>query len=219
MKYKIGLLLCVLVSGAHAQNINWSILKKDQNNMAYSNFGYNFGVTSQLGYGYKFKTFRTILLSADYSIPMGEKLLDDFKFRMGGQISIYDNKNLILSSKLSFVFRRHQTKLIRMANFGSEASVILGYYKPKWHFAGEFGYDNSSFTHLTHSDEMKENFSSISDGWFGASGGYFRYGIQGSKTIHPSFEISVRVGGTMAKFKDKNPILPFYGQIGLSYWF
>lgn len=219
MKYLIRLLLCVSINSSYAQNINWSALNENQNNIVYLNFGYDFGVTTQVGYGYKAETFRPILFSADYSFPMGESLVDDFKVRLGGQISIYEYKNLIFSSKVFCVFRGHQTELVRMASLGSETSAIIGYYKPKWHIAGEFGYDKSSITHLKHSDTMKENFDSISDGWYSPSGGHFFYGIQGSKTIGKSIEISLRVGGINAQFKDKNPLLPFYTQLELNYKF
>ena len=57
--------------------------------------------------------------------------------------------------------------------------------------------------------------SEISNGWFIPSGGHFFYGIQGSKTIGSRFEISLRAGATNAQFKDKNPLLPYYVQLGL----
>ena len=219
MKYLINLLLCLCISNSYAQNINWSAINDDQNHLTYLNFGYDFGITTQVGYGYNIKSKKPILFTADYSFPMGKNLVDDFKIRLGGQISIYQKNNFIFSAKVLSVFRNHQTKLVRMSSFGSQTSVLAGLYKPKWHVAGEFGYDKSSITHLKHSDAMKENFPSISDGWFSPSGGHFYYGVQGSKTIHQSFEISIIVGSTNAQFKDKNPLLPIYCQIGLNYTF
>ena len=219
MKYLIKLLLCLCISVSYAQNINWSSINNDQNQLTYLNFGYDFGVTTQVGYGYKIKTDKPILFNADYSFPMGKNIIDDFKIRLGGQISIYQKKNFIFSAKVLSVFRNHETKLVRMANFGSQTSVLAGLYKSKWHIAGEFGYDKSSIIHLKHSTAMKKNFPSISDGWFSPSGGHFFFGLQGSRIMGKFVEISLRVGTITAQFKDKNPLLPIYCQIEVNYKF
>lgn len=218
MKY-ITLLFILSISLSYAQNYNWSSNNENQKNIAYLNFGYNFGVTTQLGYGYKLNTVKPILLIVDYSTPMGNDLVDDFKVRIGGQVSIFEKKKFIASAKIYGIFRRHQTSLIKMESFGSEIAGIFGYYKPKWHIAGEFGFDKSIITHLEHSDGMLENFPSISNGWFIPSGGHFYYGFQGGKTVGDNFELSLRVGATKAQFKDENPVLPIYTQLGLCYKF
>jgi len=207
------------VSFSYAQNINWSSINENQKTLTYLNVGYDFGMTTQIGYGHKIDVFRPILLTADYSFPMGKNLVDDFKVRLGGQASIYEINNFIFSAKVYGIFRRHQTELVRMVNFGSEMSAMIGYYKPTWHLAGDFGFDKSIITQLKHSDEMRNNFPSITNGWFIPSGGHFYYGIQGSKTIGDHFELSLRAGATNAQFKDENALLPYYAQFGLIYKF
>ncbi len=62
---------------------------------------------------------------------------------------------------------------------------------------------------------MRANFPSIMDGWYIPSGGHFYYGIQAGKTIGEQFELSLKLGATNAQFKDVNPVLPYYGQLGL----
>lgn len=213
------LMLVISVNYSSAQNINWQSINKDQKSITYLNFGYNFGMITQIGYGYKSDAFRPIVLTADYSFPMGENLFDDFKIRLGGQISIFEKRNFILSAKIYGIFRRHQTSLVRMASFGSELSAIAGYYKPTWYIAGEFGFDKSIITHLKHSNIMLDNSPLITDGWFISSGGNFFYGVQGSKTLGKSLEISLRVGATNAQFKDENSLLPFYALLGIVWKF
>lgn len=200
-----------------SQNVNWSSKNGTKKNLVYMNFGYDFGITTQVGYGYKLDVFKPLLLTADYSFPMGEILIDDFKVRLGGQIQVYEKGNFGLSAKVYGIFRRHETKMVRMVNFGSEMAAIAGYYKPTWHIAGELGFDKSINTHLKHSELMKGNFPSIKDGWYIPSGGHFYYGIQGSKTIKNSFDLALRVGITNAQFKDEDALLPYYLQIGLIY--
>lgn len=219
MKYIIIIIAFMSVSTTYAQNINWSSINEDQAPLTYLNFGYDFGLTSQIGYGHKLDLNRPVLLTADYSFPMGKNLVDDFKVRLGGQISIYEKNNFHLSAKVYGVFRQHQTNLVSMSNFGSEISAIIGYYKPSWHIAGEFGFDKAIVTQLKHSDELQENHSSIQDAWYTGSGGHFYYGIQGSKTIGRNFDLSLRIGLTDAQFNDENAVLPYYTQFGLIYKF
>lgn len=219
MKIIITILILVAsVSYTSAQNINWQSMNEGQNKLVYLNFGYDFGMTTQVGYGYKLDVFRPILLTADYSFPMGKDLIDDFKIRLGGQISVFEKKNFIVSAKLYGIFRRHQTSLVRMASFGTEAVALAGYYKPTWHIAGEFGFDKSIITQLKHTALFRDNFPSVTDDWFIPSGGHFFYGIQGSKTLGKSLEISLRIGATNAQFKDENALLPYYGQLGLVWY-
>lgn len=208
------LLLSFSINFLNAQNINWATLNENQQDLVYLNFGYDFGMTTQLGYGYRLNSSRSILLTADYSFPAGKNLVDDFKIRIGGQVEILRRDALIMSAKVYGLFRRHETTLVKMSSFGSESSVLLGYYKSKWHIAGEFGFDKSGATKLKHSNAIIENVPTIKDGWYTSTAGHFFYGIQGSKSIRDRIDLSLRIGATNAQGKDQNPLLPFYGQIG-----
>lgn len=219
MKYILTTIALTCTILSFSQNINWSALNENQKNVSYLNLGYDFGITTQIGYGYQLKVFKPILLTADFSSPMGKILLDDFKVRIGGQIPIYKINNFTLSAKAYSITRKHKTTLVKMTSFGLEAAAILGFYKSTWHLAGEFGIDNSINTKLKHSDLMKENYPSIKDGWLSGSGGHFYFGIQGSRTIKEKFEISLRAGSTKSKSKDENAILPYYTQLGFIYKF
>lgn len=219
MKYIITIIAIGYATLSFGQNINWSTMNEDQKSLVYLNFGYEFGITTQIGYVYQLNSFRPILLTADYSFPMGKYLIDDFKVRLGVQIPIHEINNFMISAKIYSITRKHKTSLVSMTSFGSEIVAIAGYYKPTWHVAGEFGFDKSISTYLKHTDLMKENFPFIKDGWIIFSGGHFYFGINGSKTIKDKFEITLRVGGTNAQGKDENALLPFYTQLGFNYKF
>ena len=61
-----------------------------------------------------------------------------------------------------------------LANFGSDLSSTIGYYKPKWFVATEVGFDKAIVTHFKHSDLFKEHFPDVKDGWYEpATGGNF----------------------------------------------
>ena len=218
MKKQIIIIVLVIASAVigKAQGVNWNSISPEKSNLVNLNVGYDFGVVIQVGYTKVIQSFRPILLSSDFSIPMGENGLDDFKVRLGGQIELYEINGFSFSGKITANFRRYETELVRIVSFGTEVSAIAGYYKSKWHVAGEFGFDKSITSNLKHSETTKDIYPQITDGWYLPSGGHFFYGIQGSKTLGESLEISFRMGMTNAERKDQDAEIPFYLNTGLT---
>lgn len=217
MKNLITLIALLSTTFSFAQNINWSTIQNEQKQLAYLNFGYDFSTNTQIGYAFKANLFKPILISLDYSFPMGNQLVDDYKMRLGGQLPLFQKNNFILSAKAYGNFRRHETSMVRMASFGSEIGSTLGLYKKTWHLALELGFDKAISTQLKHSSLMKENFPNIKDGWAVPTSGQYYYGIQGSKKVGSKFELSLKAGATNAQFKDQNALLPYYAGIGILY--
>ncbi|MCB0833473.1 MAG: hypothetical protein KDC45_08430, partial [Bacteroidetes bacterium] len=70
------MLLIVILGSAtmtmlQAQNVNWKSFNGTGGNLVYADFGYDFGVTTQVGYGRMVNAIRPVLLTIDYSMPMG----------------------------------------------------------------------------------------------------------------------------------------------------
>ena len=215
MKYIITFIGCLSLSFTFAQNINWSSQDQKQNNFIYLNKGFDYGLTVQLGYAYQLNLFNQTLITADISVPMGKDFFDDYKGRLTMHSTIFSLGDFTMSGKIAGIARRHETNLVRINNFGAEMTAILGYYKPKFHIAAEFGFDKAISTHLKHQGLLKENFPEITDGWFVPTGGNFNYGIQASKTIGQRFELSLRLGTTSAEKGGPDALLPVYGVFGL----
>ena len=213
------LLIMALATWSNAQTLNWRSINEDQKNMAYLNFGYDYAVSTQVGYARSINTFKPVVLSLDYSFPMGENLFDDFKLRAGGQIELFEHNGFSVSTGLRGNFKSYETQMVKISSFGTEISALAGYYKPTWHIAGEVGFDKSITSHLKHSEIMNDNYTEIEDGWYVPSGGYFYYGIQGSKTLTRQLELSLKAGLTNAERKDENAMLPYYAQIGIIFKF
>jgi hypothetical protein len=207
--------LVLSVNAGYSQNINWKSIHGDQQNIVQLSSGYDFGITTQLGFARSVNLFRPAIVGLDFSLPMGSDLLDDFKVKLGGQMEVFEMDGFSASVKIFSVFRRYENELVRAVSFGSDFGAVAGYYGSTWHAAGEFGFDKSIATHLKHSDIMKTYFPAIKDGWYVPTGGHFYYGIQGGKTIGDSYDISLRVGATRAQDNDDNAVLPFYAQLGL----
>jgi len=215
----LSILFVLSISAINAQDLNWKWIKDKKQNYVHLQVGYDFGVTTQFGYCRSVTLVKPILFTLDYSFPMGGVIFDDFKFRYGGQLEIIELNNFIASFKLFGNFKRYETELVRIINFGTETSIILGYYKPGWHLALELGIIKPIISDLKHSEIMKEDYPTIKDGWYKSSGGYCNYGIQFSKSVAKSFNISFRVGYTNALADNKGAMLPYYTQLGMMYSF
>lgn len=198
----------------YSQNINWRGLTTEQKHIANLNIGLDYGTTIGLGYGYQLNTKIPIVLNLEFSVPFGEKLMDDFKTKIGGNIKLYEYNGITASATIQGVFRRYGNELVRLLNFGSDMSVMVGYYKPKWYTAGEVGFDKAIVTHFKHSDLYKENYPQVQDGWYEpATGGNFYYGLQGGYSFKKS-DVYLRVGKLLQEDFKTSPMLPFYSQLG-----
>ncbi|MBI2429108.1 MAG: hypothetical protein HYV29_10000 [Ignavibacteriales bacterium] len=212
---EIIILILATAECSRAQNINWRSLNNSQHNIMQFSFGYDFGATSQVSYNRYIDGFRPIVVGLDYSLPMGDILLDDFNVRYGAQIEIADWEGFSVTAKIYSNFRRHKTALVRSITFGSDFTAVAGYFRQTWYAALEYGFDKSIISHFEHSDIMKENIPTIKDGWYIPTGGHHYYGIQGSKTLGDLFDLSLRLGATKAQFNDEDAVVPFYLQLGI----
>ncbi len=213
--FAMTILMLAVAEAGFSQNINWRSLGEDQRNVVQFNYGYDFGVTAQLGYARAFTFIRPVVLGLDYSFPMGNDLTDDFKLKLGGQMEIVELGGFVATIKIASNFRRYQTEMVRIVSFGSDFAGVAGYYQSTWSAAGEFGFDKAITSHFKHSDVMRAYYPAIQDGWYVPTGGHFYYGIYGSKILGESLDLSLRLGATRAQFNDENALLPYYLQLGL----
>lgn len=211
----LSIILALLTGSVVAQDANWNATADKQHNMAYAQLGLDYGTTVRLGYARLLGASIPTLLCIDFSTPMGEVVFDDFEIRLGSKLRIMELRNFILGAEFFGSSRRSASNMVAATGLGAEASVIAGYYRPMWHVAGEYGYDKTICTYLKNSDDMRQYvYSDIRDGWYSTTGGNFHYGMQGSKSIGTMIDITARGGLISAEWKDEDPMLPFYTQLG-----
>ena len=218
MKTKLVAAVIVMMAvseSGFSQNINWRSLREDQRNLLQLNVGYDYGLTAQMGYGRTFTMFRPAMVGIDFSVPMGNNLLDDFKVRLGGQIEILEITGFSVTVRIASVFRKYQSSMVNIVSFGSDFALVAGYYTPTWFVGSEFGFDKAITSRFMHSDLMKARYPGIKDGWYVPTGGHFYYGIQTGKTLGESFDVSLRLGATKTQFHDQEAMIPYYLQFGL----
>ena len=209
--------LALFIGSLNAQTINWAGLKEENKHIINASFGMEYGVIYGLGYGHQFKT-RLFPLIADlqYSFPSGNKILNDFKIKIGGQIRWIEYNGFQFSTKIHGVFRRYENDFNRLLNFGSEMSGIVGYYRPRWFVAGEVGFDKAIVTNFKHSKEYKDQYPGVVDGWYEpATGGNFYYGLQAGFSFRNK-DIWLRAGKILTQDFKTTPTIPIYGQLGFN---
>ena len=199
-----------------AQTLNWSALKTAQKNLFNIHAGIEHGLTGGFGYGYQLSSARPIVLYAEYSMPAGKNLFDDFKTKAGASMRFYKFGDFQFSGKLYSVFRRYQSDFVRLVNFGGEASASIGYYKPKWFVASEITFDKAIITHFKHSDSYREIYPQVKDGWYEPpTGGNLYLGLQTGISFM-KMDYYLKAGKVMSEKGQPEPIVPLVLHAGMN---
>lgn len=220
MKHKIvfiiTILLCLTNKYCYSQSINWASLKEEDRHLLNVNVGIDYGVIYGVGYGYHVKSKLPIVLNAEFSIPSGNKFLDDFKTKIGAHVKLYEINNFNASINVNGIFRRYENTLVTLSNLGGSANIVIGYYSPKWYVNGEFGFDKAISTHFKHKDAYKSNFPEVKDGWYETTGGNVQYGMQVGYSFNKS-DIYLKGGKTTTQDFKTSPTIPIYVQLGYNF--
>lgn len=204
-----------LLNISFAQNINWKNLRPSQRHIISLNAGFDHGTVIGVGYSYQLSTKMPLILNLEYSMPFGDKLFDDFKTKIGGQLNVVRANNLFAAVKAYGIVRRFENDMTRMLNFGSEFSATAGFYKKKWYAAVELGFDKAIVTHIKHSDLAKEYNPEIQSGWYIPTGGNFMYGLQGGFSFKNN-DVYAKIGRTVSQDFKTRTLVPYYFQVGLN---
>lgn len=205
----------------YAQVINWKNISKQTKHLLHANAGAEYGITTGLGYHHliPIKKF-PLWMGGEFSIPSGDKFTDDFKVRLGAQIRIAAFNHFQFSARVQGISRRYQNQSVTLFNFGSDFAGALGYYRKNWFLCVESGFDKAIVTNFKHSGWYEKNiFENVQDGWYEpATGGDFYYGLQGGFSMKKA-DITLKSGKILQQDFKSQPLLPFYGQLGLNFKF
>ncbi len=205
----------------NAQVINWENISKQNKHLLHANVGAEYGVTAGLGYHHliPIKKF-PLWIGGELSVPAGNELADDYKARVGAQIRIATFSHFQFSARIQGIARRYQNQSVTLFNFGSDFAGTLGYYGKHWFGGVEVGFDKAIVTHFKHSDWYKQNiYDNVQDGWYEpATGGNFYYGLQGGYSMK-KIDITLKAGKLLQQDFNSQPLLPFYGQLGVNFRF
>ncbi|ATL49358.1 hypothetical protein COR50_20460 [Chitinophaga caeni] len=206
-----GLCLAGFFPQAKAQTVNWKNMENTAH-MITLGLGWDYSLSYNIGYAYHPAAVKMpLVINANFSMPSGEKLLDDFKLKLGGQIVLLNHSNFKGGISLNGIYRRFENPLTRLLNFGAEMKGRFGYYKNGWFVAGELGFDKAVITHFKHSDLYKQDiYEGVRDGWYNpATGGNFLYGLQAGYSFNKS-DITLDLGKITTQDFKTTPRIPYY---------
>lgn len=217
---KIIILTLTLINplkNVYAQTLNWNSLGNSRHILNLG-VGWDYSLSYNLSYAQRINTKIPLILNANFSIPSGENLFDDFKTKVGGQILLLNKSSLKGSMTLNGIYRRYENPLVRLQNFGTEIKGTFGHYKPKWFVAGEMDFDKAIVTHFKHSGSYKEHvYQVVKDGWYEpASGGNISYGLQTGYSFKKS-DFTLNMGMVKTQDFKSNPLIPYYLMFGYNY--
>ncbi|MBO9701800.1 MAG: hypothetical protein J7604_16455 [Sporocytophaga sp.] len=218
LKLFIAILSFVVINSAWAQDVNWRSITDNQKYLASLYFGADYSSYFGASYGYLLKNKITpVVIGGEFILPFGKQILDDWKGKLSIQAEVWHNDHFSFSIKPSFVVRKYESPLALMYNTAADLSVNFGYLRPKWGLLAIACYDKNISTYIKN-EKLKEYYPEIRDGWYGTSGGTFKFGIRGQYTFN-SWSAFLTVGKHYGEnFKD-NPTLPFFAEVSVQKWF
>nr|WP_319509355.1 hypothetical protein [uncultured Draconibacterium sp.] len=208
-------LLTLKAGIVNAQDINWNDVENGKKHFVTLSLGEDNSSYYGLTYGYNIgNTKLPLILDAEFSVPFGEDVFDDWNSRIGLQTKLWSHSDLWWSAKASVVTWKFESEVANLLNFGSSLSTLFGYQKSKWGIAAEFTYDRSEITKIKNGI-TKDYYPEITDGWYNTSGGNFKIGLQANASIK-STNLFLRFGKTYGQDFEHNPTVPFYAKVGIS---
>ena len=201
-----------VATSACAQTINWQAFQPEQKHLIHLQTGWDYSMNFGFGYARKFDTKLPFIANIEYSFPAGERLFDDFKVRIGGQVEVLRVGGFSFTAKAYCPIRRYENSLVRLFNFGSEFSGVAGFYRQKWFVAGEFGFDKAIVTHVKHSERALDNYAGLEGGWYVPTGGNWFYGLQTGFSFGGN-DITLKAGKVTTQGWETEPFIPYFAQV------
>lgn len=157
------------------------------------------------------------MLSTEISLPIKFDT-NDYRFKLGGQTILYSFGRLDCWGVLTFIARGTKNSIHDANSLGVDITFLTGFYCKHWFITGEFGYDRSILTHINHSAWYKTYFyADAKDGWYRNTASHSNYGFRSGFSVK-RFEFTIRIGIQKTK-SIIDPLVPFFGVLGLNYRF
>jgi hypothetical protein len=216
IKLSLLIILFHFFSTIKAQYINWHNVEQTKQ-FGHLGIGLDYSVSFNAAYACKLSTTKPIFLNMHISKPAGDKHFDDFKIKPGIQILAFQLGKVKSVLHFSGIYRKYETDLLRLQNFGSEAEGIIGWYHKSWFLAGDIAFDKAIISHFKHSLKYKNDiYAEVKDGWYEpATGGNFSYGgVTGFS--HRKLDLTLSFGKIISQDFKTTPKLPFYFHFGVN---
>ncbi|MBL0178680.1 MAG: hypothetical protein IPP98_06065 [Gemmatimonadetes bacterium] len=176
-------------------------------------------VITSLGYG-RFTSLlgATARFGVEAGVVAGDAELRDFRVRLSGDVQLMQRGAFRLVASATFITRGTRNTSFRAVNFGSDIGATAGVYRRGWFVAGEIGFDKAIITHLTHTQEYRDQYyADARDGWYLNNGGTGRLGLMTGTSLGAA-ELMLRAG--VGRTQGGEPLTaPAYLTVGVGFGF
>ena len=208
------LILTILQTIASAQDVNWHIVRQGGKHLATVTAGADYSSYYGISYGYVIQNkIRPIVVGTELLLPFGKDFADDWKSRTSIQAELLKSDHFSLAVKPAFVVRRYESPLARMFNTAADITFTFGYLRPKFGINAIGSYDRSLATHIKHG-MLKDDYPDILDGWYGSSGGNFKFGAR-MNFSRRSWNTFLTLGKHYGQDFRDNPTYPFFAELSI----
>jgi hypothetical protein len=212
----IVLILFLANYATNAQVYNWAKLDSF-NHVGRIYTGLENGVIYGLHYGKIINAKKTILIPfVDLSLPLGDRLIDDYKVKLGTSLKLLQTKKWILSGGVSILNQSYQNPFAKMQNVGLETALQFGLYKQKWFLNLSISNDYLFATYIKHSEAYKKSYDGAISGWYQNTANNIFLGLNLGYSFK-KLDITLSPGIIKTDGFKSSPTLPFYGKLGINY--
>jgi hypothetical protein len=199
-----------------AQAVHPSDIKNSTVHRIYADTGLDYGTVAGTGYQYKFSLDSArVLTGAEFAAPAGRDVLDDYRISVPVQVWLFPVDSFAIAVHANQMFRTTENWAYNHVNFGTEAGILSSYYRDFWFAGAELSYDKAWLTHIQHSNEYLKEYPDAKSGWYSATGGNIKLGMQVGVTFG---NIGVTLCGGIVEnenlFDDYSNSLPAYMLLG-----
>ena len=214
----VSLIIISTISNNKAQVYNWHRISSSSS-IGSVYVGLNYGLIYGLHYGRIITSKKaTYILFIDISLPTGNKVIDDYKVKLGTSVQFLNRNNWVLSSDVSFFNQKIQQSFVKMQSIGLESGLQFGFFKEKWFLNVKISNAYSLATHLKHSEAYRENYSTAVNGWYQNSANNISLGINTGYSFK-NIDITLSPGIIKTNGFKSSPLLPFFATTNLNYRF
>jgi hypothetical protein len=162
---------------------------------------------------------RDLVLSADASIPVFLIDLKHFELNAGARITLFTLGPVSVANRLGLGAITTANDIYSGVEIGVKEAVLIGYLGKSWHLAAEAEYDRNLLAYMVQTETYRNLvYAGGRDGWYGGTGGRFKFGILGGIAIIEGLSLNLRAGYTLTE--RFNPYtIPFYFNLCTAYVF
>ena len=161
-----------------------------------------------------------IRLGAEFTVPMFDFDLLDFRFKVLSEATILRKNNFEIRGGMNLTLVHTKMQTESMTSIGADFDLFVGFTNDKWNVGLKARYNQVVTTFIKHTDKYRDNvFEGAVDGWYRSTASNLRIGVLLNYRIK-KFDIHVEGGiSRTGTFQSYLFVPTIYGLVGVDFRF